>query len=160
MTTRHKNPQYNLRMPSDLKEGLKAEADKRGVSMNAEILLRLEESLRSMNYHSGELQSAEELRAASQSALKDLRSALWAYAIDKILGSAEAGMESCPLNASDVPGSNPDDEGHAELARDLVDRLEQKGYVTDHSEVGEIVFWGGDNGIHLKKPLPKPFGLP
>jgi len=34
-------------MPSDLKEEL-----------NAEILLRLEESRRSMNYHSGELPSA------------------------------------------------------------------------------------------------------
>ena len=47
ITTRDKNPQYNLRMPSDLKEEL-----------NAEILLRLEESRRSMNYHSGELPSA------------------------------------------------------------------------------------------------------
>lgn len=48
-------------MPDDLKEKLKVEADKRGVSLNAEIILRLEQSLADPKLERLDPESAEVL---------------------------------------------------------------------------------------------------
>jgi len=48
-------------MPDDLKDKLRAEADKRGVSLNAEILLRLEQGLEGFAIERLDPQSAEVL---------------------------------------------------------------------------------------------------
>jgi plasmid stability protein len=45
-TNRSKPDQYQLRFPPGLRDRLKDEADRRGRSMNAEIIERLEQSLR------------------------------------------------------------------------------------------------------------------
>lgn len=42
MTTRHKNPQYNLRLSDELKTYLQFEADRHGCSLNQEIVERLQ----------------------------------------------------------------------------------------------------------------------
>ena len=41
MSTRHKNPQYNLRLSEELKAYLQLEADRHGCSLNQEIVDRL-----------------------------------------------------------------------------------------------------------------------
>jgi len=46
MNTRNKNPQYNLRIPSELKDYLSSEAAAHNSSLNAEITERLIESRR------------------------------------------------------------------------------------------------------------------
>jgi hypothetical protein len=131
-----------IRLSPDLKNKIETESKANGRSMNAEISARLEDTFRSLDFDAGELPSADELRTTSQLALDNLRSSVWEFAVDEVLGSARVGKHVCPLDLSDVPGFEPEDEKHAALADELVERLEQKGYKTDHSEVEQIiVFW-------------------
>ena len=44
MNDRHKTVQYQLRMPSELREKVRVSAEKNDRSMNSELVLRLEQS--------------------------------------------------------------------------------------------------------------------
>ena len=46
MTRKYRHPQYNLRLPEDLKEYLNGQAKKNNASLNAEIIARLRETIK------------------------------------------------------------------------------------------------------------------
>lgn len=114
--------------------------------MNAEIVARLEESLAPSAFESAELPSAEHLRAASASALESLRESVWQHATRELFSVARVGKVICPLDLSDVPGFDGDNEEHQAISEWLEERLKEKGFVTSHEEPGEIVvFWGEES---------------
>jgi hypothetical protein len=125
-------------MPEDLKEKLKVEADQRGVSLNAEIILRLENSLASSIIGGSELPPAEDLARSSEVSLMEVREAAWSEIVKKIVHESRLGRRECHLHLSEIEGLDPEMYDHADILLVLTGRLEGKGYAVERSGDYEI----------------------
>lgn len=126
----YKNPQFNLRIPQELKDKIEVSSNDSGRSMNAEIAHRLEQSFQKTNVSLDDLPSADTARAMVLDQQDKLYGSALAHVVQQVndalaIGKSEAYIDFHVV-LSDIEDDN--DDRYDAIIDPIVELLKLKGY--------------------------------
>lgn len=135
----YKNPQFNLRIPQDLKDSIEIEAKKNGRSMNAEIVYMLEKRLEDFEVSIDEIPSPEDARKLVMKARENMGALAREFALAEIKKAINSGQTTFYLSfyeGIDLPEEYESDL-ISEILSPAINDLLAKGYNIKEEEPGD-----------------------
>ena len=120
------DPQFNVRMPADLKEKIEEAAKSSGRSINAEIITRLESTL--LDQSEDVLLPAEKARMLADSSKEKLPNNILRVAASQIRHAVSLGRTSAFLDISEFELDSMDDDVYEEISESVIQKLKHLGY--------------------------------
>lgn len=128
---------FGVRMPAELKETVERAAKENGRSMNAEIILRLEDSFIGGSSDSRELLSAEDARRVLEKARLEVARSVRQHVIDAVNETINQGKDEVYLDFdSYMKLDGPEDSRIKTAILPALGELVDAGYSVEEDEYG------------------------
>jgi hypothetical protein len=133
--THHTGSEFEVNSPDGMRDRIRAESERTGRSMNAEIAAQLEHSLANDLTTDGLLPSATELKGVSTYAKDDLKAVIWKAISQEIMQAAKLGFSEAWLDYEHYEGIDIERPEHELIITELEEELKSLGYLVTRDDL-------------------------